>query len=172
MGRVKSLKFGKEKLLKQQITKIGYCLIKLSKNNKHKAHSVHRLVAQAFIPNSNNYPCVNHKNEIKTDNRADNLEWVTQKQNCNYGTHNEKLSITHKGLKHTQETKDKMSESHQIPIIQIHQSGLIIGVYDSTIQASNKLGIDNGSITKCLKGKRKSAGGFKWMYLNELKKAG
>ena len=58
------------------------------------------------------------------------------------------------------------------PIVQIDNNDLIIGVYDSALQASNKLGIDNSSIVKCCKGKRNSVGGFKWKYLEELKKAG
>lgn len=175
-GRVKSLKFGKERILKQHLGSSGYCQVDLCKDGKQKKYQVHRLVVQEFIDNPNNLPCVNHINEDKTDNRVENLEWCTQEYNLNYGLRNEKasraISIAMKGKTHTQETKDKMSKAHQKPIVQIHKSGLIIGVYDSTLDIERELGINHRSISSCCKGKRKSAGGYKWIYLNELKKAG
>jgi hypothetical protein len=175
-GNVKSLGNGgsnksKEKLLKQRICK-GYFNVGLCKDGKQKKYQVHRLVAQAFLDNPNNYPQVNHKNEIKIDNCISNLEWCTQAYNNNYGTRLERHSKTMKGKTHTQKTKDKMSISHQISIVQIHQSGLIVGVYDSAKEVSEVLGINRGDISSCLKGKQKTAGGFKFKYLNELKKAG
>ena len=101
LGRVKSLirgtgnqfRFSKvEVILKPHLTKKGYFRLSLSKNNKRKSFQVHRLVAEAFIPNPNNYPQVNHKDENKTNNCVDNLEWCTNKYNCNYGNHGEKIS--------------------------------------------------------------------------------
>lgn len=172
MGNVKSLNYGKERILKQVICKNGYCKVSLCEQGKMKTFSVHRLVCTAFIPNPNNYPCVNHLNEDKTDNRVENLMWCTQAYNNTYGTRLVKVSNTMKGRKFTIEHNEKMGESHRKPIVQIHQNGLIIGVYDSTKEAGNELGIYRGNITNCLKGKRKSAGGFKFKYLNELKKAG
>ena len=174
-GNVKSLNYnktGKEKILKPQITKDGYCRVLFSHNNKHKQHSVHRLVCTAFIPNPNNYPCVNHKSEDKTDNRVENLEWCTIAFNNSYGTRLEKVSNVMKGRKHTQEHIEKCAKALQKPIVQIDKNGLIIGMYDSIIQIERELGINNSSITKCCKGKQKFAGGYRWMYLTELKKAG
>lgn len=72
--------------------KKGYQRIKLSKNSISKKYFVHRLVANAFIPNINNEPQINHKNEVRDCNRADNLEWCTAKYNCNYGNHKANLS--------------------------------------------------------------------------------
>ena len=78
LGRVKSFKNNKEKLLKPFFTKTnqeGYLVVNLCQNNKRKIKLVHRLVAEAFIPNPNNFPFINHKDEDKTNNNVDNLEW-------------------------------------------------------------------------------------------------
>ena len=87
-GNVLSLNYngtGKSKLLKQ-FYHIGYRRVMLVKNGIKKKLLVHRLVAEAFIPNPNNYPCVNHKDENRGNNHVDNLEWCTYKYNSNYGT--------------------------------------------------------------------------------------
>ena len=75
----------------KQISEIyGHLIVKLCKEGKKKQYYVHRLVAQAFIPNPNNLPCINHKNEIPYDNRVDNLEWCTVLYNNTYGTRTQK----------------------------------------------------------------------------------
>ena len=68
-----------------------YPRVTLSKDNKSKHFSIHRLVANAFIPNPNNLPCVNHKDEDKTNNNVNNLEWCTHKYNSNYGSRNDRI---------------------------------------------------------------------------------
>ena len=99
-GRVKSLNYRmtrKEGILKPNDTQ-GYLQIRLCKNKNHKHYYVHRLVADAFIPNSNNLPEVNHKDEDKHNNCVDNLEWCTSQYNANYGTRNVRCGS--KGDKH------------------------------------------------------------------------
>lgn len=91
LGRIKGLK--RNKINNQVLGNKGYYKVHLCKNGKSKYITVHRLVAQAFISNPNNYPCVNHKNETRTNNTVDNLEWCTQKYNCNYGNHSIKDSL-------------------------------------------------------------------------------
>lgn len=91
-GRVKSLKFGKEKILKSYKNKGGYLFVILCINGKCKAFKVHRLVAEAFLPNPEGFEQVNHKNEVKTNNCVENLEWCTPKYNSNYGSRNEKVA--------------------------------------------------------------------------------
>ncbi len=79
------------KILKQSKNYKGYLFVGLCKNGKEKKYKVHRLVAEAFIDNPNNLPQVNHKNENKECNISNNLEWCTNKYNCNYGTRNERI---------------------------------------------------------------------------------
>ena len=141
-GRVKSLSrlvvrvgkpnyITKEKILKcSELKGTGYPAVKLGSNNNFKSMLVHRLVAQAFIPNPDNLPQVNHKDEIRTNNCVDNLEWCDSKYNNNYGTKIDRLmghyvsdetkekirkaNIGNKnwlGKHRSQETKDKISKA-------------------------------------------------------------
>lgn len=93
-GNVKSLDYnrtGKERLLEFKID-MYYYRIRLYNNGVGKMHYIHRLVAETFIPNPYNLPCVNHKDENKHNNHVDNLEWCTHLYNMNYGNRNEKIS--------------------------------------------------------------------------------
>ena len=83
LGRVRSLKRKNIKIMNIKINRHGYCTVYLTKNGMLKTVTVHRLVAKAFIPNPENKPCIDHINTIKTDNRVENLRWVTHKENCN-----------------------------------------------------------------------------------------
>lgn len=85
-------RFRKSQPTKKHLDKYGYFVVYLQKHSTCKTIKVHRLVAEAFIPNPNNYPCVNHKNEVKTDNFVQNLEWCTVKYNNGYGTRGQKIS--------------------------------------------------------------------------------
>ena len=149
-GRVKSIKFGKEIILKQHINiKGGYYYVCLLKNGKHKNYYVHRLVAQAFIDNPNNLPEVNHKDECKTNNVVSNLEWCDRKYNHNYGTINERIS-----------------QSQSKPVLQYDLNGNLIKEWKS-INECGRNGFNQGDICKCCNGKRKTAKGFIWVYKNE-----
>lgn len=108
MGEVKSLKFGKERILKGIKDKDGYLCVGLSKEGKVKRFKVHRLVAQAFIPNSYNKPQIDHINTDRTDNRVENLRWVNTKENYN----NPLTKIKHKRAC-TEETKLKISNANR-----------------------------------------------------------
>lgn len=101
MGRLKSLerkdclgRTVKERILKPRTNRGGYLKVGLRAGGKQKMFLVHRLVCEAFHENPDNKPQVNHLNEIKTDNRASNLEWCTRKKNINHGTRNERVAKT------------------------------------------------------------------------------
>ena len=99
LGRVKSLKDShdnyREKILKPGNVR-GYLHVNLYKDTKRKTYRIHRLVAEAFISNPNNYEEVNHKDEDKTNNCVSNLEWCTREYNMSYGTINKRISENHK----------------------------------------------------------------------------
>ena len=87
-------KNSKVRILKTEMSKKGYLRVGLVKDGKQKKYLVHRLVAIAFLDNPNNLPEVNHRNEIKTDNRVENLEWMSRRDNMNYGDRTKKASTT------------------------------------------------------------------------------
>lgn len=147
-GRVRNVKTGK--ILKPKNNRRGYLFVGLHKNGAVKNRYIHRLVAQAFIPNPNKLPEVNHKDEIKANNNLDNLEWVSHRDNSNYGKRNERIS-----------------KSMSKPIVQIDLStGLIIKTYPSTTIATRVTGINYDTISRAARGIIKSAGRFGWRYTN------
>lgn len=149
LGRVKSLKFGKERILKTGVDRYGYISVNLYKNNKRKLCKVHRLVAQAFIPNHENKPQVNHIDEDKTNNMVSNIEWMTAKENSNHGTRTERLIKT-QGIK--------------IRAIDIANGEW--NDYCSQRECARELGLAGSSINMCLKGKRRHVGGYVFKYAN------
>ena len=154
-GRVKSLNHNhtsKEKILSLKPNGRGYIRVTLCKNNIKKPYSVHRLVAITFIPNPNNYPLVNHKDEDKTNNHVDNLEWCTYKYNINYGT-----GIKRRSEKCSKTLKDKYSrnKSPHAKKVKCITTGEI---FDCIKDAEEKYGVANQNISACCKGKQKSAG--------------
>lgn len=94
----------------QEFSKTKYKFVTLYKDGNGKIFSVHRLVAEAFIPNPENKPCVDHINTMKDDNRAENLRWCTTQENGNNVLTRKHISIARKGIKHSKETKEKLSE--------------------------------------------------------------
>lgn len=99
-GRVASLNYNSTKkrvLLKNQKCTNGYLFVMLSKDKSQKMKYIHRLVAEAFVSNPKGLAQVNHLNECKGDNRAENLQWVSAKENLNYGTRNQRIGLALKG---------------------------------------------------------------------------
>lgn len=153
----------KERLLKQFSNKKGYLMVKLySEKNKSKSITVHRLVAQTFIPNPNNLPQVNHKDENKMNNSVDNLEWCTNEYNHNYGTAKERVlkSNINNGL------YKKMAKRMAKKVCQVDQTGNVVKIWNS-IKEAGMCGFDDSCISSCCKGKRKTHKGFEWKYYIE-----
>jgi hypothetical protein len=148
-GRVKSFAgYGhvKCRILKQSTNKYGYKYVTLyGKNGEKKKYHIHRLVATAFLPNPLNLPEVNHKDEQKSHNFSENLEWSTCSDNINYGTHNQRCA-----------------DSKRKPILQLLPDGTLVKEWGSTDEAARTLGFTQPNINKCLHQKRNLANGYKW----------
>ena len=157
IGRVKSLErfrkgendclvLLKERILKQQISR-GYYRVQLCKNSIQKWYQVHRLVYEAFNGSITEGLQVNHINEIKTDNRLSNLNLMTCKENINYGT----------GIERRAKSKSKS-------VLQFDLNDNFIKEYPSAMQVERENGFGHQNISKCCKGKYKTAYGYNWKY--------
>lgn len=148
-----------KKLLKYQIDKDGYYRIGLWKNGKCKGFRISRLVAMTFIPNPNNYPVVNHKDENKKNNNINNLEWCTIAYNNAYGT---------KGKRCGDKQRNKLRYSkNNKKISQYDLNDNFIETYRSIMTVAKKLNVDGTHIVDVCKGRRKTAYGYKWRYNDE-----
>lgn len=174
LGRVKSLGNGnsnksKLKIMKTPLNHKGYPMIRLCKNSVSKGFLVHRLVAEAFIPNPNNLPQVNHIDEVKTNNRIDNLEWCTAEYNHNYGTRIERVRQKQIGNPKLKTSLGKFGKDHPTskPIVQISLDGKLVRIWFSAADANRENGYDKSSVSSCCTGKRKTAYGYIWMHLDD-----
>ena len=139
-GKVWSYK--RKRFLKPKANKYGYLFVSLWKDNELKNFYVHRLVAEAYIPNPENLPQINHKDENKANNCLQNLEWCDAKYNANYGTRNEKFKK---------------------PILQFTLDGELIREWPSATDVGREV---RCNIKECLRGRSKSAYGYIWRYKN------
>jgi hypothetical protein len=142
--------------LKRQIfpwvTNEGYLMIELKENGERIDKTIHRLVAEAFIPNPNKFPVINHIDEIKTNNNMNNLEWCTVKYNNHYGANPNVNNIK------------KAQEARKRRVVQMLLDGTVIKEYESLKEAAEKTGVHRPNISHCVAGKRKKAGGYRWAY--------
>lgn len=160
IGRVKSLPrirknakgyyLTKEKILSQNKTRNGYYLVYLCKNNMKKAFSVHRLVAIAFIPNPHCLEEINHKDENKTNNFVDNLEWCDHKYNSSYGNRAKKIRETLINKNHCGKE-----------VLQYTIFGEFVCKFNSYAEAERVTGAKN--IHACANGKVRHSGGYVWI---------
>lgn len=138
-----------EKIISYCHDTYGYPIVTLHKCGKKKTHTIHKLVAKAFIPNPNNYPSVNHIDENKDNNCVENLEWCTVKYNNAFGTRNERIK-----------------RSQQRPILQLDNSGNLIKEWKGMNELCKITGYDQSLISRVCNGKvrHKTAYGYKWSF--------
>lgn len=155
-GRVMPWK-GRER--KKVLDHRGYLRVMLS-NGEKREHSrlVHRMVAEAFIPNPGNLPEVNHKDENKTNNRVDNLEWCTHRANSRYGSRGARIGAWH-----------LQNSPRRTPINQLDMDGNYLQTFPSQGQAARQVNGSQGTIHMALSGRRKSAYGYRWEYARRPK---
>lgn len=158
-GKVFSIR--RKKFLKSTLDKDGYVYYVLCVNGKRLTIKAHRLVASAFIPNLENKNAIDHINGIRTDNRVENLKWVTNKEN----THN---PITYKKLINSCATPERLSKLYYASSLRdfgrkkcaVYKDGILIGIFNSQKEASEYTKVSIGKISQCVSGKKKSCKGY------------
>ena len=148
LGNVKSLK--SNKILKPSKSSSGYLQVTLCKNGKTKNFFIHRLVANEFIDKENYKFEVNHKDENKLNNKADNLEWCDRKYNMNYGN-----------------IKNKLSQTKMKKVGKYNKNDDLIKIYNSINEAAFENNAKSTNIVKCCKNIKhyKTCKGYKWKYV-------
>ena len=165
LGRIKSLdrkvfNNGTFQLIKGKILNPcnngnNYLYINLCKNSEIKRVAIHRLVAQAFIDNQNNFTQVNHKDENKINNCVDNLEWCSPKYNANYGTRNKRM-------------KDNIIKKYSKKVIQYDLDGNFIREFNSIEDTAKHFNVTSQSINRCCKGKLKRCKNYIFKFKSEV----
>ena len=170
LGKILSLNYkntGRAELLNPGDDGRGYLQVCLSKNRKGKMCKVHRIVAETFLPNLDNLPEVNHKDEDKTNNfvflnedgsvdkEKSNLEWKNHRDNCNHGTRNERIAKANK-IAHT---NGKLSK----PVLQFTLDDEFVREWPSASECGRN-GFNQGNVSACCRGEEKTYKGFKWCY--------
>ena len=171
-GNIRNDKTGR--ILKKRKDKYGYEQIGLYKNGKGKTFLVHRLVAEAFIPNPDNKPCIDHINTIRDDNRVENLKWVTHKENNNNPLTRKNNSEARKGENNPMygRTGEKHPKSTKVICITTGN------IYESTREAERQTGVKQSDISNCCNnvksyksaGKSKTGEKLVWMFYDDYLK--
>ena len=164
LGNVRSVNWGKRGYSKNLYLKPhnkGYLQVELFKDKKRKMFMVHRLVAQAFVENANNFPLVNHKDENKANNNANNLEWCDNSYNVCYSLN--KRGVETGKRKPTTRCNFRRTE---LKVVQFTLDGCKIQEWDNSRSVFLNTGMSDWSVSECCRGKRKTAYGYIWRYAN------
>ena len=138
-GRVWSYK--SNKFLKQTLLNRGYLQVELYNNGVGKKFLIHRLVAEAYLPNPDNLPQVNHKDENKQNNSVEKLEWCTEKENDNYGNRNKNIA---------------RANATAVRCVELDR------IFESISEAARELNLCKSNICRCLKKQSRTTGGYHW----------
>lgn len=161
LGNIRGMKSNKVLVLSSSPS--GYKFIRLFKKSKGKNYRIHRLVAEAFIPNVKNLPFVNHKDENTGNNCVDNLEWCTASYNINYGNRNnkaaKKISIWRK------KKGSDYSPRERKKVAQYTLDDKYVREFKSINEAGRETNSSIGTIHNCCVGKSKSCNGYKWKFV-------
>lgn len=151
MGRVRRIGGN---IKKPQDNRNGYPMVMLYRHCKHKKIFIHRAVAEAFVPNPRGVNIVNHKDETRNNNRADNLEWVTHMENIHYGTAQERKLAKDRARR----GKPNTPLYKKVRCVETGE------VFESGTEVCKKFNVHDSNLSKCLKGKRHTTGGYHWEY--------
>lgn len=175
LGNIRSLFFNwhsksksmcRTKTMKQYIDSSGYCVVNLyNGKGQRKRTLVHRLVAEAFIPNADNKPFVDHIDTNQINNKVDNLRWVTAKENSN----NPKTKVNHKrACKNCRVPSYGLVKAHLAcckPVLMVDKKeGIILRTFQSVTEAALKMGLNIQAISNTCNGRQRTSGGFIWKY--------
>lgn len=153
-------KLSNNMVLKQQTTKNGYRQVTLVNDSGRKVCYVHRLVAEAFLPNPDNLSDVNHKDYNKENNCVSNLEWCNRSDNLK---HSYNHSNRDKNREHMRQLAAINHEKMKKTVSQYSLTGELIATYNSLSEAADTTGVAMQNISAVTRGERGSAGGFKWV---------
>lgn len=157
-----SFRLSKGQIIKGNTGKLGYVIISISNKGKTNYKKLHRLVAEAFIPNPLNKPYINHKNGIKHDNRIENLEWCTPQENT---VHAQKNNLIKNKARYWKGKFGKLHHnSKTINQIEI-KTNKVIRTFYSLGEIERELGLLHGNVGKACRDNRYTCGGYKWQYI-------
>ena len=152
----------------------GYQYVSLCSHGFRQEHRIHRMVAEAFVPNPDGKPTVNHINEFKTDNRVENLEWATTQEQNTHGTRTVRaMANTDWAARSAKTDYGEIARKHDYyamnrnqmrPVLQFDKHGIFIARHEGVSAAARAVNRQPSDICECAKGRRKTSAGFKWKY--------
>lgn len=158
------LNYRTQKFMKQRFDKDGYLRVSLTKDGKQQTFFIHRLLAEAFIPNPKNLPLINHKDENKKNNNLNNLEWCTHWYNLTYSRDKNlalEKGVDFMGFEKTNQKRPGSGTSKPVRCVELNI------IYQSGAEAARELNLDASHISKVCRGKANTTGGYHFEFVTE-----